>query len=201
VHMKETLRCFCENEIEFEYADSVDLTEEVINSILAGEFMSVQCSACKRTLKPEFPVFLKSNEKKYSIYLVPENQRNHYIAGKYSVKTDASRIVIGYRELVEKIKIFEKELDDRVIESIKYYFLEKTDVDDVKIRIFLQDVREKDFVFHIHGLKKDEIGITKTNRLLYEKIAGDIEAKIKEKPYSLFLTPPYVSVQNITFEG
>jgi len=198
--MKEAIRCFCENQIEFEFSDMVVLSDEVIESILCGDFMSVTCTFCGRVLKPEFPVHLESKDNKYSLFFIPENKRNQYLAGNISVHPAITRVVIGYHELVEKITIFKNNLDDRVIETIKYYFLEKAR-EEVTISIFLHEIGKSDLVFHIHGLKQKEIGITKINRSLYEKISKEIDKKEGQSPYSQFLSPPYVSIQNITLEG
>ena len=109
------------------------------------------------------------------------------------------RTVIGYRELIEKMTIHRSSLDDRIIEMIKFYIYTKaTDEDgDKEIKIYFHKKEKDRLVFYIEGLEKDNIGISKIEQAVYNKIEREIDQKQEQKPYSSFLDPPYVSINKI----
>jgi len=196
--MKETIKCFCENEIEVEFADEVDFTEEVISSILDGTFQNISCAACGTVLKPEFPTLFSDKTSGKTLYFLPEIERNAYFSGKKdAIKSD--RIAIGYRELLEKIQIHKAVLDDRIIEMIKYFYLEKAP-SELDLQIYFSRREAESLYFHIHGLKPDEVGETGIGFSFYEKLEADIEKMVKTKPFDTFLSPPYVSIKKIYLE-
>jgi hypothetical protein len=203
--MKE-ITCMCENTFEVDFPDSIDLEKEpqYIKNILDGSFMTVKCPQCGKLLKPEFPLKLSDKKRSIDISYIPEIERDTYLLGKLSYSLGKpSRVVIGYRELVEKISIYENSLDDRVIELLKYYLLTKAIESGASVeraKVFFQDKSLDTLVFHIEGIKKDEIAISKLTYEMYNKAAKDIEKKVKEEPFNKFLIPPYVSVNKIDLE-
>lgn len=197
--------CFCEHNFEIDIPDIIDMEkdENIINSILAGEFMNIKCPNCKTLLKPELPLRLIDNSKKIDIYFIPEIDRTSFLMNKlpYDINTP-ERIVIGYKELVEKITILQNGLNDQAIEIIKYYILskarEKAMGDD--IRIFFHKQENDTFFFYIEGLKKDEIGQYEIKNDLYQKVQQDVVNKLSDPSFSVFLQPPYVSLNKVYME-
>jgi hypothetical protein len=196
--MKNTITCFCENQIDVDFADEVELNPQVISAVLEGSFQNVTCPSCETVLKPEFATLFKAEDKKDSIYFLPESERNAYLSG--SRKTpEADRVVIGFRELLEKIKIREEALDDQIIEMIKYFYLEKAP-SDADLQIYFSRKEKDTLYFHIHGLKKDEVGETGIGNSFYDKLKTDIIKMAATQPFDSFLQPPYVSIKKIYLE-
>lgn len=188
-----TFPCICEHLMEIEVPEVVDIERDpkVLEQLRKGNFLSVICENCGKTLKPEFPFRATHPSKGIDFYLLPERERNNYLSGSTTFPK-ADRIVIGFPELLEKLEIFLNDLEDRPVELIKLYLLQKAGKENVKL--FFHEMEDDRLVFHVHGLRPNEIGVSKVPLSVYEKakntiLSGDIEKEIKE-----MITPPYVSV-------
>ncbi|MBN1696273.1 MAG: CpXC domain-containing protein [Spirochaetales bacterium] len=205
--MKKTITCFCESEFEAELPDRVDCKKhpETVDSIIDGSFLNIRCPECGKVLKPEVPFLLEHVGGDFSVYFIPELDRVAYFLGnlEYTIGAPA-RVVIGYPELVEKLLIMKAGLDDRVIEAIKFYLLQKaTDTskdEDRDIAISFREQKPGALVFHIEGMKEDTIGVSEIKQEMYDKIKTDIDGKVKEEPFNTFLVPPYVSLNRVYME-
>jgi hypothetical protein len=202
------ITCYCEETFEADIPDEVDLDKNpgAITSIIEGTFMCATCPRCGKTLKPEYPFRLFSTSRGINLYFIPELDRSPYLLGKleYSIGTP-DRVVIGYKELVEKIRIYQENLDDMVIETIKYYLMKKavetSDNEEPDIDVYFYEKKPGSFIFHIEGLKEKEIAVTEIKKDMYDKIVKDIDQKAKSEPFKDFLTPPYVSIKRIYIEN
>ncbi len=198
---KVMIPCLCGKPSQFEYEENAVLDRDTEDMILSGNFMTAECSSCGKTLKPDFSVRFKNAEKKIDILYIPEKDRDSYLRGKsdYSFKKP-NRIVIGYHELAEKIKIMRENLDDSVIESVKYYILSKIE-NDVKpeneINIYFNNLHDEKLVFEIHGLQKDEIGLLPIEKSFYDINAEKLAEHRDTEPFKTFLNPPYVSLMKV----
>jgi hypothetical protein len=201
--VKRTISCFCENQFEAEIPDSVDLAAEpsVAQEVLGGRFMAVSCPLCGKRLTPEFPCrfFGVSGDKE--MFFIPELDRVPYLVNRLSYEVGSPwRVVIGFPELAEKFRVLSLDLDDRVIEIMKYYLLTRpgqgeTSPEEV-LALFSGADGEK-FVFQVEGLRKGEVAVAKLARDVYRKILDDIEKRVEEDPFKEFCTAPYVSVRRI----
>jgi hypothetical protein len=205
--MKRRIVCFCEHAFDADVPDSVDLSKEpeVEQAILDGEFLSISCPNCGKTLKPEFPVFIEDPQAENSIFFVPELDRGAYFRDSlsYSLR-EANRVAIGYEELVEKFLLKRYDLDDRVVEIVKYYLLSKVMEDetgDREMRILFSKREGDTVLFNVLGMKKDEVGILKVPMATVEKVASQLEEKKHQEPFSEILKAPYVSINNLLVEG
>jgi len=201
---KKTIPCYCENKVEIDVPTEVDIAESagVAEAIREGRFLSVTCPKCGKLLKPEFPVRIIDSAKGIEIFLIPELERGSFLLGRsqYTVKDiDGGRIVIGYAELVEKLAIFDAGLDDRAIEVIKYYMSQKVD-DDANLEIYFRSREGGKLVFHILGLRDNEVGVSNIAFAVYETVVRELPEKIKEEPFDFLLAPPYVSFKKVSKE-
>jgi hypothetical protein len=200
------ITCMCEKTFEADLPEAIDLDKnpEYVASILDGSFMSVKCPDCGKLLKPDFPLTISNKKEGIDISYIPELDRDTYLLGKleYQIGKPA-RVVIGFQELVEKMKVYEGKLDDRVIELIKYFLLTKaveSGNNGENIRIMFQGTKDGSLLFHIEGIRPDEIAVTKIEKSMYDKSAKEIDKRAKEDPYVEFLTPPYISINKIDLE-
>ncbi len=196
--MEVLIPCRCGKPVNFSYDDNMELSDEVISQIITGNFMSAVCSHCGKILKPEFPVRFKNTDKSIDILYLPENERDDYLRGKSKfIFKKPDRVVIGYPELIEKVKIITAGLDDRVIECVKYYILSKIENDNElenEVQIFFNSIKDNNLIFEIHGLKAGEIGFLPVERNFYDLNSKNIDDNIKKEPFSIFLAPPYISL-------
>jgi hypothetical protein len=205
--MKRRIVCFCEHAFDAEVPDSIDLGEQpqVEQAIVKGEFLSLRCPNCGKVLKPEFPVLIDDPQAENSIFFIPELDRSAYFRGSlsYSLR-EANRVAIGYEELVEKFLLKRYNLDDRVVEIVKYYLLSKImeeQAEDKELRILFSKQEGDNILFNVLGLKKDEVGILKVPVSTVEKIGSQLEEKKQQEPFSEILKAPYISINNLLVEG
>lgn len=199
--MKVKIPCHCGNSFDYEYDEDVTITKDITESIVHGKFMNTVCDKCGLTLKPEFPVTFTYPSKNLTIILIPDLQRDLFLRGKHPLsEKKPNRFVIGFRELAEKINIFEAGLDDITVECVKYYILSRIETEsepENEILVFFDRVENGKLLFQIHGLKEKEIGILKIDRDYYNMTAEKLEQSKSEEPFCRFLAPPYVSLLKI----
>ena len=199
--MKVIMPCHCGHRIDYEYDDEVEITQEIYSEIIHGKFMSVVCPKCGITLKPEYSIMFTYPPRQIKICLVPELQRDSFLRGKSPLsykKTD--RFVIGFMELAEKLKIFEADFDDVVVECVKYYILSKIENENKlenEVIVYFNGFENNKLVFHIHGLVKNEVGVLPIDMNFYNMTSEKLKDSIKEEPFKTFLAPPYVSVLKV----
>jgi len=198
--VKRKLVCFCEHAFEADIPEAVDLGEEpaIEEAILQGDFLSVRCPGCGKLLKPEYPVRVQDPERRLAYFLIPELERSGFLRGtvRYDLG-ETDRVVIGYDELAEKIRIKRSGLDDRVVELIKYYLLNKVlegEEGDREVRIFFSRAEDTSLVFHAVGLKEDEVGVLKVPADMIGRLSGQLDERRQQEPYATILRGPYVSV-------
>ena len=198
---KVMIPCLCGKPSEFEYEDNAVLDIETEEMILSGSFMTAECSHCGKTLKPDFSVRFKNGEKGIDILYIPEKERDSYLRGKSDyIYKKPDRVVIGYYELAEKIRIMREDFDDRVIESVKYYILSKIENDEKpqnEIYIYFNSMRDGKLVFEIHGLHKDEVGLLPIEKSFYDLNAEKLNEHSSTEPFKTFLEPPYISLMKV----
>lgn len=198
-----TIHCHCGESFESDFPNDIDLDRhpDLFDDILSGRFMNLICPHCGQELKPEFPVRIIQGSRNLDLFYIPELERSKMLMGKlpYSLP-EVNRVVIGYPELIEKITIFELDLDDRIIEILKYYLLKpalEIADDEKEIRILFKDRTQNELVFHLEGIRDEEIGVTKLPVDTYNKALLNLEETINKEPFSILLTPPYVSLNKI----
>ena len=205
--MKQRIVCFCEHSFDADVPESVDLAAEpqTEQAIVSGEFLNIRCPNCGKVLKPEFPVYLEDPQAENTIFFVPELDRAAYFRGSlaYSLR-EANRVAIGYEELVEKFLLKRYNLDDRVVEIVKYYLLSKImseSAHESEIRILFAKVEEDTVFFNLLGLKENEVGILKVPVQTLNKVSSQLEEKKQQEPFSEILKAPYVSINKLFVEG
>lgn len=131
------LSCVCGHEFEALLWDRVDVTKaaSLKSKILSGEMNQIQCGKCKKRSHVEKNLLYRDSHQKLLIQVYPQSDRSRWIeietAYKKAMKRKAGfrgyilRLAFGQQEMVEKIRIFDQSLDDRVIEMIKMKILEQ----------------------------------------------------------------------------
>ncbi len=194
------IACFCENSFDAQIPDSADLGQEpeVEQLIERGDFMAVSCPKCGKRLTPEFPVRLSLADGR-ELFMIPEKDMNGYVRGKLEYQVgNPFRVVVGFPEMAEKLKILRAGLDDRIIEIMKYYLLTGSaePADEARtLTLRYKGEEEGRHVFHVLGLKEGEVGIARLGSDIYRKIAADVEKRVEEEPFRDFCAPPWVSVR------
>ncbi len=106
------------------------LDEPTKRSILGGEFFEWQCPKCTERFFINSPFLYYDNAKGFMVYLVPGfNKRSYKVptliktSSEYDTDSSILRIASSFSGFVEKIRIFEAGLDDRVVEAVKLLYI------------------------------------------------------------------------------
>ncbi|MBN1686743.1 MAG: CpXC domain-containing protein [Spirochaetales bacterium] len=195
-----TITCVCEKSFEADIPEAVELSgsTDVYQRLLDGTFLAFTCPHCGHEIRLDAPLRVTDALKGMDIFVVPDHDRNRYLLG-LSDYTSGGRIVIGYAELLEKLRIYAENLDDSAVELIKYYLLVKAGAG-VTPAIYFHGIENDTLIFDIVGLRNDEVGRIKIGRDIYEKAVNELPDKRQEEPYSTILQPPYVSICKVEIE-
>ena len=191
------INCYCGTSFEADIKDEINLSEnpEIIDQILNNNFMEFMCPAGDKVLKPEYRIrFYNDN---IDLMMIPEIERDRLLAG--NIEIQSKQVVVGFQELREKFILLKYEYDDKIIELIKLYLLEKTDTKlDIKI-IFTKKEKEA-LIFNIYGLREGETGVSKIPESIYNSIRNNLDERLKEPGIEELLSLPYRSVNTISTE-
>ncbi|GHV95586.1 hypothetical protein AGMMS50293_19060 [Spirochaetia bacterium] len=197
--MKRNIGCPCGKTFSVETSEEIDLDmyPEQIERITDGSFMNFVCPGCGKIHKPEYPVILSWPSKKATIEFLPELDRGEF----YRRKKDppGAETVIGYPELSDRISIIRDGLEPAALESIKYYILLKAEENypDAEINIRYQGKGPEAIEFHLHGIRDDEVAVTRVPLSLYDKTLADFAKHPKGELFVSLRTRSYLSVQNM----
>jgi len=193
-----SVSCKCENLIETDLPELIDLATrpETYEEIRHGAFQNLTCDRCGLNLKPELAVRLKDSARGLDLQFLPEEERNDYLMGRIPV--EATRLAIGYRELAEKIRLLDADLDDGAVEILKFFLKKKTGNDDAQI--FFQEIRDGHLVFHIYGIREDEIALSRLPLPVYRDTLASLSSRSDRELYAVILAPPYVSANKVSIQ-
>lgn len=192
-----TIVCNCGEAFETDIPETFDTADhpELLEQLVTGSFLSVACPACGTTVKPELPVRIIDRTLGVDLLFRPDAERDTFLIGRLDLPS-AERVVFGYPELAEKVLIYKEKLDDRAIEVIKYFYLQKAGSEQ-DLTIYLDSTDEDNLHFHIHGLRKDEIGIANIKRQFYSETLRDLNDIVQREEIQEIITPPFVSIKKV----
>lgn len=193
-----SVTCPCEAVFEADLPESVDLDTrpQTVQEILEGSFLSARCPECGTLVKPDLPVRVTSGSRGMDIQVVPEMERFAFYRGAVPLPSGAEA-VIGYRELVERIRAVQDGFSPRALEILKYLLLARAqqDAPDADIVIEYAGRETGSLVFNIWGLKADEAGVIRVPESLYEKALSDLGRKSSEEPFTRIFSGSYRSIR------
>jgi hypothetical protein len=110
--------------------------------------------------------------------------------------------IIGYPELADRLAIIRDGFEPAAVEAIKYFLYLKAEeqypVDEMEIWYSSDDsMRVADsLVFHIHGIRQEEVAVMKIPLSLYQKTLDDYKKHPKNEIFSALRFRTYLSVKN-----
>jgi CpXC protein len=191
------INCHCGTSFDIETKEKIDLTvnPEVVDQIINNSFMEYNCPVCEKILQHEYRINLYNEE--IDLTMIPEIERDSLLAGSIDIKD--KQVVVGFQELREKFIIRKFSYDDRIIELIKLYIMEKIN-STLDINILFTNMENENLIFHIYGLKEKETGISKIPEHIYNNIYDNLEDRLKTPGINDLLSLPYRSVNKIITE-
>ena len=215
--MKRKIPCFCENTFEIEVPEEINLDSDsrYIDEIQNGAFMNYTCPSCGKKLKPEFPISILWPAKKLRFEVFPELDRGEFYRRKKAPDEKGPNkleTIIGYPELAERLTVIRDGLDPTVVEAIKYFLHLKAEEqypdDDIEIWYYSSNGTNgsngtdasggiaASLEFHIHGIREEEVAVTKVPLTLYKKYLDDYKKNPKGELFSALRVRSYLSVKN-----
>ncbi len=136
--------------------------DEALAILFAGKLNVVACAHCGASFSLDVPVLFRDDETRHLIYFLPldnpdkwrdaEKQMGELTGKVFADEPDLDpptcRLTFRRSDFIEKIAILLRDLDDRVVEYIKYQLLhhpgEGFDLDPVRQRLLFDFSREED---------------------------------------------------------
>jgi len=197
--MKQNISCPCGKNFSIEIEEEINLDQnpQYIEEILNGTFMSFLCPDCGKKHKPEYRIVLLWKPKKLELEVLPELERGGFYRKKEEKKSFET--VIGYPEMAERIAVIADGLEPVAIETLKYYLLVKAEENypGKDINAWYHEKDESGIVFHLDGIRDDELAVMKVPLQVYEKACNDYQKKPKSEIFTSLRCRTYMSVQNI----
>lgn len=201
--MKKRIVCRCNESFEVEVPESInlDVDTDYIQQIVDGNFMSFNCPSCPEKVKPEFNLSVQWPSKQLVFDVLPESERFSFYHRKEFDKT--VQTLIGYPELSERVLVLRENLEPVLIEAIKYYLLVKAEEANPESEIeawfqgFYHDGDTKFLEFHLHGIRKDEVAVSRIPYSVYEKTKQEYKNDPDSEPFASLRFESYLSIQNL----
>jgi hypothetical protein len=219
--MKRRIPCFCENSFTVEVPGEIDLDKDpsCLEQIMEGSFMTFTCPSCGKRHKPEFPLTVLWLSKKLRLEVFTELDRGEFYrrkkgpldlqAGGGLIKTET---IISYPEMAERLAVIRDGLEPAAVEAIKYYLYLKAEESypEDELSIWYSgrapgdsggeeeaDIFPPPFLeFHIHGIRENEVAVTKIPWSLYEKTLQDFRTRPRDEIFLALRVKTYLSVKN-----
>jgi hypothetical protein len=203
--MKQKIICPCGVVFSVDADEEINLDNnpDCLDRIMDGSFMNFSCPGCGKKHKPEFPLIILWPGKKIKIEVLGELDRGEF----YRRKKDPPGFdtVIGYPELADRLAVIRDGLEPVAVEALKYYLLLKAEeaYPDLQISAWYQGLgaaisgHPESIEFHLHGIRADEIAVSRVPWSLYEKTLADYKKHPRQELFSSLRTRSYLSVQNM----
>ncbi len=162
--------------------------------ILTGSFFEWECPECSSRFFIKNPFLYNDSENKFMVYYIPDyTEASHKVPTiiktkkEYDTQNSTLRIAINYVDFVEKIRILESGLDDRVIETVKllYSKLTQQETDESVYSMVFESVSAKgDLRFAVFLGEKDfEAAVPYA---VYEKTRADFAHLFSDESHEAF---------------
>lgn len=169
-HRRFQLSCTCGHEFETKLWGSLNVTEnkELKGKLLSGEINQVQCPKCQKKIYIEKSLLYHDMDQRLWVQMLPQADRPKWpelqeeyqeeIKKNAGIKKYHFRLAFGREELLEKIRIFDADLDDRILELLKVRILTEDEtlktVSDAKIFFSRHMPQEEELHFSITSQEK-----------------------------------------------
>ncbi|MDR2541837.1 MAG: CpXC domain-containing protein [Treponema sp.] len=200
--MKINISCPCGNNFPFSFEEEVDIDKNPnhLEDIQQGKFLSFDCPSCFKQHKPEYKIIIIWKSRNYKLAVIPELDRNMFYIKKK--ENPPFETVIGFPEMIDRIKVLNDNLEPVVIEAIKTFLIAKAmesynDNNDNNINVWYHRKTDDGLEFHLEGIKQDEVAVVKIPLDMYAKTLQDYEKNPQKALFASLRVRKYLSVQNI----
>ena len=162
------LSCTCGHEFETKLWDTLNVTEhkELKGKLLSGEINQAQCPKCQKKSYIEKGLLYHDMDQRLWVQVLPQADRSKWpelqenyqeeIKKQCGIKKYHFRLAFGREELLEKIRIFDANLDDRILELLKVRILAEDET--------LKTVSDANVFFSRYLPQEEELHFTVTSQ-------------------------------------
>lgn len=192
--------CFIKSNIKLLNSINVTIDERIKEKVLDNDFFKFKCPICGHVSTFEYDCLYHDMNKREMIYLITNYSRdNDELAKELEALSDEIlpqfgndyklRIVTSNYDLIEKIKILDCNLDDRVMEIYKLYYITNlvdTNLDFCTKKIYFDYDIIKDSMIFILIDEKGETPLYNIDMKIYNFIRDKYLNNIEKKVYKGF---------------
>jgi len=197
--MTHRITCKCEHVFDADIPELVDFDAEPaqLKALFDGSFMAVTCPSCDYVIKGEFPMVLRWPSRGISLDVLTEFDRGAFYRGER--KAAADETVIGFAEAADRLLAIRDGLDPLAVETLKFYLLRKAEesAPEAEASVWYQGLEGDSLLFHLMGLRPEEVAISRVPRAIYERTLADSKAAPQEEPFASLRFKSYLSIQNL----
>lgn len=184
--------CNEENEVILWEKVNVDMNPDLKEKLFSETINNMKCKSCNYVSRIDIPLYYNDTKRKFFIYLVPnfpiDKKEEDNLLANLKAETlnildngyaNRKRAVFEYYNLLEKILIFDAELDDRVVEGCK--ILARTQLKLMEGRAAFAGIEKEEITFNF--FEKEAKEATKSfsvPKAMYDEVAIIINEKDKD---------------------
>lgn len=213
------IRCpKCKAELEAELYDSINVTDApaLRDQLMANELNAVECIHCGFKFRVDKRLLYNDPERRVMVFWFPGNEEEYrtnkeeFMASMEALNTvlpdefesPAVHLVFSRTELVERIFLLEAELNERVIEYIKYMMysrnMEKVDPKKKTILFNAEDSNEEALCFVVQDVETMQLeGMLQFDRSAYEGMMEMFDNDEKTAHLMELFPGPYISARDL----
>ncbi len=181
--------CNEKNEVILWEKINVDMNPDLKEDLFTEKINNLTCTKCGSISRINIPLYYNDNKRKFFIYLVPDfpidKKEEEKLMDSLRSKTlnildegynNKKRVVFDYYNLLEKILIFDEQLDDRVVEGCK--ILARTQLKLMEGKAAFEKIENDELVFNF--FEKEERKASKSfsiPKAMYYEIEEIINTK------------------------
>lgn len=192
----------CKNKFEVTVYPVINLQEdaELYEDLFSLELFKIECEHCKKVTMIEYNLLVVDMYKKYIIYLYKDNldefnttKENFFISLQSNEKFKSvldelkyTRVVTSLSELLEKLLIFDYDLNDKVINKLKdELFLQKAIDNEKYTNLNFEKIEKDKLVFTCYNINTVEIPLAQlsVNFNYYNQIIDSLNGLPKEEKF------------------
>ena len=184
----------CDFKQEFDVYDSVNvsLNPEAKKQLINGELTIFTCDECGYQVEIEYPLLFHDVDQKFMIWMDPDGQIDPNEVRKKQFLFDMLddsyryRIVQSRNDMVEKILIFDGDLDDKAVEFMKIVLhdrlMDKDDSEGTKLLFRGCGAGDEDGsrVIYITKLSREDQKSFSVPYDMYETISNEMSSRIQD---------------------
>lgn len=168
-------KCSHKQNVELYESINIDENPDLKNSLFYNSLNRIACENCEFDFRVDLPFVYLDPKNKIFIHLIPENQTNNFseILNEFDViiesisfaskkETDLNiRLVTSRSELIELIYMTESNINQRIIEYIKYEIYEKNkkklNPENHRLLLNIEDSSPEKLMFVIQNINTKEL--------------------------------------------